>query len=141
MTIIGLTIIITVLTITIIVSIITIMIIWDIKIMGDKLEDLTTLSIIIIIITIIIIMIISGRIVLVIVTIAAEVGNRIIITYHQITIYQQIIISHKDKRDKKYHKFLTIYKETLIINPIIMIITEIIIIYKEMGEDIGQGLI
>ena len=139
MTIIGLTIIITVLTITIIVSIITIMIIWDIKIMGDKLEDLTTLSIIII--TIIIIMIISGRIVLVIVTIAAEVGNRIIITYHQITIYQQIIISHKDKRDKKYHKFLTIYKETLIINPIIMIITEIIIIYKEMGEDIGQGLI
>ena len=140
MTIIGLTIIITVLTITIIVSIITIMIIWDIKIMGDKLEDLTTLSIIII--TIIIIMIISCRIVLVIVTIAAaEVGNRIIITYHQITIYQQIIISHKDKRDKKYHKFLTIYKETLIINPIIMIITEIIIIYKEMGEDIGQGLI
>jgi hypothetical protein len=100
--------------------------------MKDKLEDLTTLTITIITITII--MILSGRIVLAIVTILVEVNHQIITTYHQ------IIISHKDKKDKECHQFLTIYEEMLITNPII-ILTEIIIIDKEIRGDRKQGLI
>ena len=110
------------------------MVILDIQIMGDKPEDLTTFTITTTIITITIIMILSGRIVLAIVTIAVEVNHQIITTYHQ------IIISHKDKKGKECHQFLTLYEEMLITNPII-ILTEIIIIDKEMRGDRKQGLI